>query len=306
MPRAGRVWSDIGSALFRRRTTEDGRQGLLTSASDHYSGPPRGVDGPLVVYDCCGMPPAHEPRAGASLAPLLFLFLLSGASALVYQVLWMRLLALVFGVTVHAASTVLAAFMTGLAIGSAAAGRLSDRVARPLVVFAVAEALVAVAALATPLGLTAVEALYVRLYPTLSGWPLLVAFVRFLFSFAVLVVPATLMGATLPLVVKSALARGVILGRQVSLLYAFNTAGAVAGTLVAGIWMVPQLGISWAFRIGAMINLIVAAGALLLAKLSASRAAASVHAPPPRRRPSPTPIPHTARHPRAPCSGWCC
>ena len=239
------------------------------------------MDGPRVVYDWCGMPPAHEPRAGASLAPLLFLFLLSGASALVYQVLWMRLLALVFGVTVHAASTVLAAFMTGLAIGSAAAGRLSDRVARPLVVFAVAEALVAVAALATPLGLTAVEALYVRLYPTLSGWPLLVAFVRFLLSFAVLVVPATLMGATLPLVVKSALARGAILGRQVSLLYAFNTAGAVAGTLVAGIWMVPQLGISWAFRIGAMINLIVAAGALLLAKLSASRAAASVHAPPP-------------------------
>ncbi len=139
----------------------------------------------------------------------------------------------------------------------------------------------AVAALATPLGLTAVEALYVRLYPTLSGWPLLVAFVRFLLSFAVLVVPATLMGATLPLVVKSALARGAILGRQVSLLYAFNTAGAIAGTLVAGIWMVPQLGISWAFRIGAMINLIVAAGALLLAKLSASRTAASVHAPPP-------------------------
>ena len=64
-------------------------------------------------------------------------------------------------------------------------------------------------------------------------------------------VPTTLMGATLPLVVKSALARGTILGRQVSLLYACNTAGAVTGTLVAGIWMIPQLGISWAFRIAA-------------------------------------------------------
>ena len=221
------------------------------------------------------MPPADHPPAGARLAPLLVLFFLSGASALVYQVLWMRLLALVFGVTVHAASTVLAAFMTGLALGSAAAGRLADRVERPLVVFAAVEALVAIAALATPLALDAVEALYVQLYPPLSDWPVLVGFVRLFLSFAVLVVPTTLMGATLPLVVKSALASGTILGRQVSLLYACNTAGAVLGTIVAGIWMVPQLGISWAFRIGAIINLLVAAGALFLARTSRPATAAA-------------------------------
>jgi spermidine synthase len=206
---------------------------------------------------------------GSRLLPLLILFLLSGSSALVYQVLWMRLLALVFGVTVHAASTVLAAFMLGLAIGSAAAGRMADRVRRPLVVFAVAEALVAVAALATPIGLSGVEALYVRLHGTLGDWPVVITLVRFLLSCAVLLVPTILMGATLPLVVKSSLARGSILGRQVSLLYACNTAGAVAGTLIAGIWMVPQLGISASFRVGAAINLIVAAGAMLLSRISA-------------------------------------
>ena len=233
------------------------------------------------------MPPADARPAGARLAPLLLLFFLSGVSALVYQVLWMRLLALVFGVTVHAASTVLAAFMTGLAVGSAVAGRLSDRVRRPLVIFAVAEALVAAAALATPLGLKAVEALYVRLYPPLSDWPVLVGFVRLLLSFAVLVVPTTLMGATLPLVVKSALARGTILGRQVSLLYACNTGGAVVGALVAGIWMIPQLGISWAFRIAAMINLAVAAGALILARF-------------PRRADAPSSTVTPAEQPKAP------
>ena len=52
------------------------------------------------------------------------LFFLSGAAGLVYQVLWLRRLALVFGVTVYAASTVLAAFMAGLAIGSLIAGRV--------------------------------------------------------------------------------------------------------------------------------------------------------------------------------------
>jgi spermidine synthase len=216
------------------------------------------------------MRPADVDRpSGAPLPPLLVLFFLSGASALVYQVLWMRLLALVFGVTLHAASTVLAAFMTGLAVGSAVAGRVSDRVRRPLVVFAAAEAMVAVAALATPLALNGVEALYVSLYPALGGWPIVVGLVRLFLSFLVLVIPTALMGATLPLVVKSALARGAILGRQVSLLYAGNTAGAVVGALVGGIWLVPQLGISWSFRVGAVINLLVAVGALLLAKRSA-------------------------------------
>src|SRR5687768_17475883 len=155
-----------------------------------------------------GRTPATGPHLlGAPLAPLLLLFLLSGASALVYQVLWMRLLALVFGVTVHAASTVLAAFMTGLALGSAAAGRLADRVTRPLRAFAAAEALIAVAALATPIGLEGVERLYLTLHPPLQHVPGLVTAIRLVLSFAVLIVPTTLMGATLPLVVKSALRR---------------------------------------------------------------------------------------------------
>jgi len=205
---------------------------------------------------------------------LLFLFFLSGFSALVYQVLWMRLLALVFGVTIHAASTVLAAFMAGLALGSATAGRLADRVRRPLVAFAVAEAGVAAAALATPFALAGVEALYVRLYPVLDDWPPAVGAVRFVLSFAVLIVPTTLMGATLPLVVKSSLTHGTMLGREVSRLYAGNTAGAVTGALVAGIWMISQLGIAWSFRIAALVNLAVAAVALILSrKTDAPRAA---------------------------------
>ena len=229
------------------------------------------------------MPPADENRpSGARLPPLLLLFFLSGVSALIYQVLWMRLLALVFGVTIHAASTVLAAFMAGLALGSTAAGRLADRVRRPLVVFAAAEAGIAVAALATPIALAGVEALYVRMHGPLDGWPFLVALARFALSFAVLVVPTTLMGATLPLVVKASLARGSILGRQVSLLYAGNTAGAVSGTLVAGIWMIPQLGISWAFRIAAIINVLVAVGALVMSR-GAHRSAAPAETSGPRQ-----------------------
>ena len=80
------------------------------------------------------------------LALVALLFFCSGASALIYQVLWLRKLGLVFGVTVYAASTVWAGFMFGLAVGSLLSGRLADRVRRPLVWFGVAEALIAVSA----------------------------------------------------------------------------------------------------------------------------------------------------------------
>ena len=76
----------------------------------------------------------------ALLLILAVLFFLSGTSALIYQVLWLRLLGLVFGVTVYAASTVWAVFMAGLAVGSVLGGRAADRVRRPLVWLGVAEA----------------------------------------------------------------------------------------------------------------------------------------------------------------------
>ena len=75
---------------------------------------------------------------------ILLLFFCSGASALIYQVLWLRKLGLVFGVTVYAASTVWASFMFGLAVGSLLAGRVADRLRRPLVCLAVPQARVRV------------------------------------------------------------------------------------------------------------------------------------------------------------------
>jgi spermidine synthase len=100
-------------------------------------------------------PAEQDPTARAHwLVPALAaLFFVSGACGLIYQVLWMRRLGLVFGVTVEAASTVWASFMAGLAIGSLIGGVISDRARRPLLWFGAVEALVGVAALATPLAL---------------------------------------------------------------------------------------------------------------------------------------------------------
>jgi spermidine synthase len=188
---------------------------------------------------------------------LLLLFFATGACALVYQQLWVRLLSLVFGVTVYAVSTVLASFFAGLALGSYVAGRLVDRARRPLRWYGVAEILVGLAALATIAALSGVERSYVWMAGLLPDSVPTLTVVRFILSFAVLLVPATLMGASLPIVVRSALVRSGHLGERVSLLYATNTAGAIAGTLVAGFWLIGERGLTFSFRLAAAVNIAV-------------------------------------------------
>lgn len=213
------------------------------------------------------LPPA-TPTATAAvratrLLPTLLLFVfLSGLAALVYQVLWLRLLSLVFGVTVWAASTVLASFMGGLALGSFGAARVADRVRAPLRWYGAVELAIGLSALATPVALGGVEKVYLLLAPAVGGQPALLTVLRVALSCAVLLVPSALMGATLPLAARAALSRGTGLGARVSLLYATNTAGAIAGVLLAGMYLVGGVGSSSAFILAASLNAVVGTAAI--------------------------------------------
>jgi spermidine synthase len=209
------------------------------------------------------------PRDRALLAGLLGVFVVSGASGLIYQVVWVRQLSLVFGVTAYAISTVLSSFFAGLAIGSFLAGRWVDRLRSPLRAYAAVELLVAVAGLLTPVAFALARLVYVGLNDRLSIeglWPLTA--VRFVLAFIVLLVPTTLMGATLPLVVRSSLARGAGVARNLSLLYAANTFGAMAGTFLAGFELIGRYGLRTSLVIAACCNLIAATAAFALSRLS--------------------------------------
>ena len=197
-------------------------------------------------------------RVPPVLALLAILFFVSGTSALIYQVLWLRLLGLVFGVTVYAASTVWAAFMAGLALGSLIGGRAADRARRPLVWLAAAEALIGLTALATPFALDLLQRAYAVLHPSLNSSLVTLTLVRLAISLAVLIVPSSLMGATLPLIVKSSIGEGEASGGRVSVLYATNTTGAIAGSLLAGLYLIPELGIRGSFLVAAALNAVVA------------------------------------------------
>ena len=215
-----------------------------------------------------------EAGTPAWLLPLLLtLFFLSGFCALIYQTLWLRLLALVFGVTVYAASTVLASFMSGLAIGSLLAGFVAERTRHPLRLFGIAELLVGVTALLTQWALEAMTGLYLHWYPSLAGDLGKLTLTRFALSFAVLLVPTVLMGSTLPLVLKSALAGNRDVGERIGVLYGVNTTGAIVGALLAGFVLIPMIGLTAAFRLAAALNALVG----IVALAAAAKADPAVH-----------------------------
>ncbi|MBI3263899.1 MAG: fused MFS/spermidine synthase [Acidobacteria bacterium] len=213
--------------------------------------------------------PPGTRRLPVWLFPLLsVLFFTSGAAALTYQVLWLRLLGLIFGVTVYAASTVLAVFMCGLAIGSEVAGRIARRARRPLACFGAAEILIGIFGVLTPAALAGTGSLYAFVHPYLpdATWPLTAA--RLVCAFLVLIVPTCLMGASLPFVIRSALvsSESGALGHNAAFLYAVNTAGAVVGALGTGFYLIGGLGISDTTRLAASLNVLVGLAAVLASR----------------------------------------
>lgn len=209
---------------------------------------------------------------------LALLFLLSGFSALIYQVVWLRLLALVFGVTVYAASAVLSSFMGGLALGSWAGGRLAPRLGPPLRVFAFLEIGIGLSALATPNALDAVDALYSWLHFRAPDSPVHLTIARVVCSSVILLVPTTLMGASLPVLARYLGAGGKPAAARVGILYAANTAGGILGVTLAGFTLIGSIGISATTRVAVAANLAAGIAALVLAPALRSAPPAGVDA----------------------------
>src|SRR5450432_3825129 len=133
---------------------------------------------------------------------VLACFFLSGASGLILEMLWTRMLTLVFGSTTLAVSTVLTAFMGGLGLGSYLAGKYADRLKNPVRAYALAEAGIGFYALLVPLVVMAYPGLNRGLWSAFGDRYALLSVLRFLASAALLIVPTTLMGATLPILAR--------------------------------------------------------------------------------------------------------
>jgi spermidine synthase len=200
------------------------------------------------------------PAFARALIVLVFLaiYFLSGFSALLYQVIWHRMLAIFSGSDLYATTTIVAAFMAGLGTGSLLGGRLADALSFrwQIGLFALLELVIGVFALISTWWYY--DILYVR-HATLANSPVILAIVLF----CSLLVPTCCMGMSFPLISKALTPSVAMAGRRIGSLYAMNTLGGAVGAFVTVWFWMGALDFPAILRIGAQVNFVVAALALL-------------------------------------------
>ncbi len=206
----------------------------------------------------------HDAAAPGWAWPAALLFA-SGAAGLVYQVLWIRQLALVVGVDVHAVTTAVSAFFAGLALGGWLFGRVADRYPDALRLYAWLELGVLVLGIGATVALAHAAAPFAWLEQRAGplAWAL---------PFALVILPAAAMGGTLPVLMRVLAPGAGRVGTHGGRLYAANTAGAIVGTLLAGFFLIPWLGILGSAVAAGVLN---GAAALVAWRLAARSPAAA-------------------------------
>ena len=250
-----------------------GAAGLLRS---------RGGAAPAAADATADLPGARRDPSKA--LPLLFvLFMVSGAAALIYEVVWFQMLQLVLGSSAVSIGVLLGTFMGGMCLGSLGLSRFVSPRRHPLAVYALLELVIGACGILMLGAMPLVEGIYTSVVG--HGLPSLLW--RGFFAALCLLPPTTMMGATLPAVARwvKTTPRGV---SWLGYLYAANTAGAVFGCLAAGFYLLRAYNVSTATFIAVALNVVGAAGAFALARtqpFAAGRAAtdlAAPLAPPPR------------------------
>ena len=203
-----------------------------------------------------------------------FLFFVSGITALIYEIVWTRMLTLVFGHTVFSVSVVLAAFMAGLGLGSYLFGYAVDKLSvnttdsssTALQVYGWIEILVFASGALLSLLFANFAEVYSLFHNFIPDSPPLQNFVKVVFSFTLMLIPTTFMGATLPLISKYCVTNDKRLGTQVSLLYALNTLGAAFGCMLTGFFLMGAFGVLQTVLMAAAANLFIGISALSIYK----------------------------------------
>ena len=207
---------------------------------------------------------------------ILLIFLLSGFAGLVYEVVWARQLVLVFGNTTQAVSAILTGFFGGMALGSVIGGRIADRVRSPLRMYAILELLVVAAVLMTPFTFSGLHEVYRGAFGTLQQNPAMLALVRFGLSILALGPATVLMGATLPTLSRQLVRDHTMLGHEFGELYMANTAGAIYGAFISGVFLIELIGLNETLFVGVACSATAGLAALMLSRRLGLRKPAAV------------------------------
>lgn len=187
---------------------------------------------------------------------ILGLFIFSGMTTLIYEVVWVRPLQLIFGSTIYAISTILIAFFVGFALGSYLISKKLDELKNPALVYAFIEIAVGIYAILLLFILKILPGIYGSISFLRSNFYLF-SLAQFVTIFFVLLIPTTLMGATFPIVAK--IYSKDRIGKSIGEVYSVSNIGAIIGSFVAGFILIPFLGIKLSIIFAGSINIAVAA-----------------------------------------------
>jgi len=202
-----------------------------------------------------------EPASAApppSFALLQFCFFLSGAASLIYQVAWTKSLGLLFGYTAYSTATAIAVFMAGLALGSYFIGKRSESSGTSVRLYAWLELGVGLTGALSLAGLALLRGIYLYLHPLMAGSKFLLLGFRVLGATLVLGIPTFLMGGTFPVLMRGVVRRSQELAQRAGRMYAVNTLGAFCGTLAAGFFLLPAVGLRLSVFVAVLLNFIAA------------------------------------------------
>ncbi len=185
-------------------------------------------------------------------------FFVSGATSLSLEVAWSKELSYLLGVDIYAATTVVTAFMAGLGLGALLAARYFRRTRASIRVYGGLQLIIGACGIVSIPLFRTTQPLLSLVYTQLNYESGFFLAARFAIVFALMLLPATLMGMTLPVVVGASTdGRPNQLARLAGRLYGINTLGAVTGTLLAGFLLVPQLGLLWTCILTGLIDLLI-------------------------------------------------
>src|SRR5436190_11365383 len=217
----------------------------------------------------------------------LLLFFGSGATALIYEVIWSKYLSQMFGSTIQAQTVVLAVFMGGLALGNHLFVRMADRYRTPVRVYGILEAAIGVYAFFFTNIYSLADHIFVAVGTKLFNQPMALLALKAALSVGILLVPTILMGGTLPLLAAWLQKNLNEAGRGSAFFYGINSLGAVAGSGIAGFYLVQSLGMVASLQMTALVNFAIGGIAFVLGKQETQSAPAAqpaeaavvVHAP---------------------------
>lgn len=250
-----------------------GARVVLRQESTSGTGSKFSEDEPICLYSCHKRVTWRKLRARqrfclfASMPILiLLLFFCSGATALVYEVVWSKYLALVFGSTVYAQTVVLAVFMGGLALGNRIFGRRADLLKQPLATYGYVEMAIGVYAFFFDFLHGLGDKVFVAVGTGMLEKTFLLLLWKGVVATALLLLPTVLMGGTLPLVAAWLQRSQSDASRVSARFYSINSLGAVTGSLLAGFFLVQGLGLVATLQAAALVNLFIGGTAIILAR----------------------------------------